>query len=61
MENIFDRISKKADETVTTNDVNTELRDKVIAQSETYKANLNRAYENTAKAKTGSQSAEGGQ
>lgn len=61
VESIFDRISKKADETVTTNDVNTELRDKVIVQSETYKANLNRAYENTAKAKTGSQSAEGGQ
>lgn len=61
VENIFDQIMKKADETVTTNDVNTELRDKVISQSETYKANLNRAYENTAKAKTGSQSAEGGQ
>ncbi len=61
VENIFDQIMKKAEETVTTNDVNTELRDKVISQSETYKANLNRAYENTAKAKTGSQSAEGGQ
>jgi len=61
VENIFDQIMKKANETVTTNDVNTELRDKVISQSETYKANLNRAYENTAKAKTGSQSAEGGQ
>lgn len=61
VESIYDQIMKKADETVTTNDVNTELRDKVISQSETYKANLNRAYENTAKANTGSQSAEGGQ